>query len=299
MSADLRSMTAYARAQGGDERLTWTWELRGVNSRGLDVRARLPQGFDRLDQPLRQRVQARVQRGNLQLTLVLRRASGASEIRVNRELLTRLSEIAQELHQRGLAQAASADGLLALSGVLEHSEGDEEQDEEQLAARDAAMLADFDRALEALIEMRRAEGERLGVLLTGHLNEIEAAVEAAAASAASQPETIRQRLRDLVAELLEASPALPEERLAQEAALLVGKADVREELDRLRAHLEAARALLLEGGAVGRRLDFLCQEFNREANTLCSKSPDVELTRIGLQLKAAIEQLREQVQNLE
>lgn len=299
MPADLRSMTAYARAQGGDEQLTWIWEIRGVNGRGLDLRARLPQGFDRLDQPLRQRAQAKLQRGNLQVGLTLRRASTTSEIKVNRDLLSQLAEIAQELHEEGSAVSATADGLLRLPGVLERLEEDEIQDEAAQAARDGAMLADFEAALGSLIEMRRAEGERLGILLINHLAEIEAAVEAAEACAATQPDAIRQRLRDLVAELLEASPALPEERLAQEAALLVGKADVREELDRLRAHLEAARALLSEGGAIGRRLDFLCQEFNREANTLCSKSPDVELTRIGLQLKAVIEQLREQVQNLE
>ena|SRR5690625_1482780 len=299
MLADLRSMTAYARAQGGDDQLAWVWEIRGVNGRGLDFRARLPHGFDRLDQPLRQRAQARLHRGSLQVGLSLRRVTGSGDIKVNRELLEQLAELAIELHEAGKAVSASADGLLALPGVLERAEEGEAQNEAQQAQRDNAMLANFDAAIESFIEMRRAEGQRLGALLSGQLDQIEAAVEAATACAATQPEALRERLRELVEELLEASPALPEERLAQEAALLVGKADVREELDRLRAHLEAARALLAEGGAVGRRLDFLCQEFNREANTLCSKSPDVELTRIGLQLKAVIEQFREQVQNLE
>jgi len=299
MTASLRSMTAYARAQGSDEQLTWTWEIRGVNGRGLDVRARLPTGFDRLDQPLRQRVQARLQRGNLQVGLTLRRGIDTSNIKVNRELLTQLAAIAEELHEQGRAVSASADGLLALPGVLERVEDSDTEQDEQQAARDAAMLVDFEEALADLIRMREAEGQRLGKLLTGHLDEIEAAIEAAKACAAAQPEAVRQRLSELLSELLEAAPALPEERLAQEAALLVSKTDVREELDRLRAHLEAARNLLSEGGAIGRRLDFLCQEFNREANTLCAKSPDVELTGIGLQLKAVIDQLREQVQNLE
>lgn len=298
MPADLRSMTAYARAQGGDDRLAWTWELRSVNARGLDMRARLPQGWERLDQPLRQRAQAKLQRGNLQISLNLRSVAGGAPVRINRELLAQLSEVARELHEEGVAISASADGLLALRGVIETVE-DADADEEAAARREAQMLSDLDRALDALLEMRRQEGARLGALLEGQLGEIEAGVAAAAEHAATQPDAIRERLRSLVEELLQASPALPEERLAQEAALLVGKADVREELDRLRAHLEAARALLAEGGAVGRRLDFLCQEFNREANTLCSKSSDVSLTRIGLQLKAVIEQLREQVQNLE
>lgn len=299
MPADLRSMTAYARAQGGDDRLAWIWEIRSVNGKGLDLRARLPQGWERLDQPLRQRAQSRLQRGNLQIGLTLRSLAGAAPVRVNRALLEQLAEVARELHEEGAAVSATADGLLGLRGVIEPVEEGEAEDEAAEAAREAALLADLEVALDALLAMRREEGARLGALLEAQLAEIEQGVAAAAASAAAQPEALRERLRSLVEELLQASPALPEERLAQEAALLVGKADVREELDRLCAHLEAARALLAEGGAIGRRLDFLCQEFNREANTLCSKSPDVALTRIGLQLKATIEQLREQVQNLE
>jgi len=299
MPADLRSMTAYARAQGGDDRLAWIWEIRSVNGKGLDLRARLPQGWERLDQPLRQRAQSRLQRGNLQIGLTLRSLAGAAPVRVNRALLEQLAEVARELHEEGAAVSATADGLLGLRGVIEPVEEGEAEDEAAEAAREAALLADLEVALDALLAMRREEGARLGALLEAQLAEIEQGVAAAAASAAAQPEALRARLRSLVEELLQASPALPEERLAQEAALLIGKADVREELDRLRAHLEAARALLAEGGAIGRRLDFLCQEFNREANTLCSKSPDVALTRIGLQLKATIEQLREQVQNLE
>jgi len=298
MPAGLNSMTAYARAQGADESLAWAWELRGFNSRGLELRIRLPQGWDRLDPLLRQKVQAKIARGSLQISLTLRSDSSARQVRVNREVLARLAQVAQELHEEGLAVSPSADGLLGLPGVVEFSE-EAEADEERQAARDLALLSDFDGALESFVKMRSDEGRRLAVPLHDHLNQIETAMQAAGASAAVQPRAIQERLRELVEELLQASPALPQERLAQEAALLVSRSDVREELDRIQVHLEAARALLSDGGAVGRRLDFLCQEFNREVNTLCAKSPDVELTGIGLQLKAAVEQLREQVQNLE
>ncbi len=195
------------------------------------------------------------------------------------------------------AEPPRLDGLLAIPGVVVNAE--EADSPEQRETRLAALKADLERTLEALVEARRLEGARLAAVIGDHLDGIEALVEAAAGCAAVQPERLRERLRTQVEELLEAAPALPEERLAQEAALLIAKADVREELDRLVAHLEAARELVGQGGPVGRRLDFLCQEFNREANTLCSKSPDVELTRIGLDMKNAIDQLREQVQNIE
>jgi uncharacterized protein (TIGR00255 family) len=186
--------------------------------------------------------------------------------------------------------------LLAVRGVVEPLEDDGEADAD---AREAAMAKSLEAALDSLAEMRRTEGARLADVLAEHLDEIERLSKAAASCAAAQPDAIRERLKTQLAMLLEASPPLSEERLAQEVALLAGKADVREEIDRLNAHVVAARDLVAGGGAVGRRLDFLCQEFNREANTLCSKAQDVELTRIGLDLKAAIDQLREQVQNVE
>jgi uncharacterized protein (TIGR00255 family) len=198
---------------------------------------------------------------------------------------------------QGRAAPPRADGLLALRGVLEG--GEESEDEALRERRQRALLANWEKALEALVAMRRAEGARLIPILEARLAEIARLVAAAEQSAAAQPEAIKLRLGEMVAALLDASPALPPERLAQEAALLVAKADIREEIDRLSAHVVAAQELLAGGGAIGRRLDFLCQEFNREANTLCSKSADVALTRIGLDLKAVIEQLREQVQNLE
>jgi len=218
-------------------------------------------------------------------------------VRVNRAALEQVLALARELAREIDAAPPTVDGLLALRGVLDG--GEEELDTAARERREAALIASFRQAIDALGTMRRAEGARLGLVLQERLDDIAKLVAAAESSAAAQPEAIRQRLRTLIAALVEAVPAMSEERLAQEAALLVARGDIREELDRLHAHIAAARELLAEGGAIGRRLDFLCQEFNREANTLCSKSADVELTRTGLALKAAIEQLREQVQNIE
>ncbi len=280
-------MTGFARVEGSQDGTSWAWELKSVNSKSLDVRLRLPPGFDHLEPVLRTSLAQRLKRGAISATLSLTRDAGAGGgLRINRAALDQI-----------LALAPRLDGLLALRGVLE-SAGEEETPEarETLAA---VFLAGWEAALASLVAMREAEGARLAALLRERLAEMTSLAAAAEASAAAQPDAIRARLRSLVAALLEASPALPEERLAQEAALLVARADIREELDRLAAHLAAAQDLLREGTAIGRRFDFLCQEFNREANTLCSKSADVELTRTGLALKAAIEQLREQVQNIE
>lgn len=296
-TAALQSMTGFARSQGEDERVSWTWELRSVNSRGLDQRYRLPGGWEALEPEVRALAGEALARGSLQANLTLRSGKAPAKLTVNRAMLDQLVAIAKELETEVPAAPARLDGLLSLRGVLEESE--EEESEERQAARRAAVRDDFSTALAALVEMRRQEGARLQTLVHEHLERIAELEAAARTCAATQPAAIKARLTALLAELLEAEPALPEERLAQEAALLVGKADVREELDRLAAHIAASRELLAEGGPVGRRLDFLCQEFNREANTLCSKSADVELTRIGLELKSAIEQLREQVQNLE
>jgi len=247
---------------------------------------------------LRTSLGQRIKRGAVSATLTLTRAPGAGgSLRINRPALDQILALARELAGQIAAAPPSIDGLLALRGVLEAAD-----DEATPASREALgelFLADWERALASLVAMREAEGARLAGVLRERLTEMTALAAAAEASAAAQPEAIKARLRTLVMVLLDASPALPEERLAQEAALLVARADIREELDRLSAHLAAAQDLLREGVAIGRRFDFLCQEFHREANTLCSKSADVELTRIGLALKVAIEQLREQVQNVE
>jgi uncharacterized protein (TIGR00255 family) len=291
------SMTGFARVDGHQAGLSWVWEIKSVNGKSLDLRFRLPAGLEALELPLRQSLAQRLKRGSLTINLSIAQSAIAGGLRVNREALAQVVALAQELVARGQAAPPSADGLLGLRGVLEL--GEEPQDEEARERRQAALLESFDQALQALVAARLAEGERLIPAVQARLAEIARLVAAAEKSAAAQPEALKARLAALVAELLAASSGLPPERLAQEAALLVAKADIREELDRLAAHIGAAQELLAEGGAIGRRFDFLCQEFNREANTLCSKSADVALTRIGLALKAAIEQLREQAQNLE
>ena len=291
------SMTGFARQEGGDGALAWTWEIKSVNGKNLDLRCRVPNGYEALEVAARATAQARCARGNLQLTLTVNRGQAPVKLQVNRVVLDPLLDLIRELEGEVRAAPPRLDGLLAVRGVLEMVE--EEETEEQMNARTAAMEADLVLALEALIVMRRAEGLRLDAMAAGHLAEIERLTAAAGETAAARPEGLRARLKAQVEELLEAAPALPEERLAQEAAVLAAKADVREELDRLGAHVAAARELLAEGQAIGRRLDFLCQELNREANTLCAKSQDVALTRIGLDLKAVIDQLREQIQNIE
>lgn len=291
------SMTGFARADGHEDGASWVWELKSVNSKSLDLRFRLPPGLESLELPLRTGLAQRLRRGALAVTLTLTRGATTAGVRINRAALAQLAAASQELVAQGRAAPPRADGLLALRGVIES--GDEPEDEAQRERRQAALLASWEQALDGLVAMRRGEGARLIPALEARLAEIARLAAAAEDSAAAQPEALKARLRESVAALLDASPALPPERLAQEAALLVAKADIREEIDRLAAHVVAAQELLAEGGAIGRRFDFLCQEFNREANTLCSKSADVALTRVGLDLKAVIEQLREQVQNLE
>lgn len=288
-------MTGFGRSQGHDEVCTWTWELKSVNNRGFDVRVRLPQGSDALEPKVRKVAAGRIHRGNLAASLVMKSAAGAGAVRINRALLGEMLSIAEGLADQGTLDPPRMDGLLALPGMLETVQ----EAQETIEARHAAMADSFAVALEALVEDRRGEGARLETMLITHLDEIEEHTGEAAASAATQPRALQMRLAGQIAEMLGSTPVMSEDRLAQEAALLASKADVREEIDRLRAHIAAARALLSEGEAIGRRLDFLCQEFNREANTLCSKSSDITLTRIGLALKAAVEQLREQVQNVE
>lgn len=291
------SMTGFARAEGHEDGVSWVFEVKSVNSKSLDLRFRLPAGFEALELPLRASLAQRVKRGALSVTLTLTRASADGGLRFNRDALSQVIAIAQELVAKGQATLPRADGLLALPGVMES--GEEVEDDAKRNRRQAALLATWEKALDGLVATRSSEGARLIPLLERRLAEIAQLMASAEDIASVQPAALRARLSDLVATLLDASSVLPPDRLAQEAALLVAKADIREELDRLAAHIVAAQELLAEGGAVGRRFDFLCQEFNREANTLCSKSADVALTRIGLGLKAAIEQLREQVQNVE
>ena len=283
------SMTGFARGTGRDGRLAWSWEAKSVNSRGLDIRCRLPTGMDSLDPGARRAAAERFGRGSLVLSLQTDRAGGEARLRINRAALEQLVAIVDELRGEIDAAPPSIDGLLGIRGVVELA--DEEETDAERERRGAAILATLDETLDALAAARREEGAHLATVLSGQLDTI--------AGRRQADERDRGQLKERVAEVLDAVPPLTEERLGQEVALLLVKADVREEVDRVRAHLAAARELLAEGGPCGRRLDFLCQEFNRESNTLCSKAADVELTRIGLALKAAIEQFREQVQNVE
>ena len=289
------SMTGFARSEGEADGISWIWELRSVNGRSLELRLRLPSGFEPLEPQLRATLAQSCRRGNISATLSVIRLSPPA-IRINRAVLAQIVALSRELAGEIEAAPPRLDGLIGVRGVIETVEDDPE---DVVEARRAAVLASWSVALDRLANARNQEGARLAALLTDQRSSLAALVESATGCAAAQPAAIRARLEALLGELSTLAPAVPEERVAQELAMLVTRSDVREELDRLRAHIAQAGDLLQRGDAVGRQLDFLCQELNREANTLCSKSADIELTRIGLALKAAIEQFREQVQNLE
>ena len=293
----LSSMTGFARSEGALEGLSWAWELRSVNGRGLDLRVRLPTGFDALEPALREEAGKRLKRGNVTANLTVKREE-QPRLAPDPVALDQMLALALELSTRiPGAEPPRAEALLALPGVLRQTAA--AGTEEMAAAQLAAAHKGFAAALDALTAARANEGTRLAGVLTGQIDEIAALCARAGEEAAGQPAAQRARMMETVQSLLAEIPALPEERIAQEVALLAAKSDVREELDRLAAHLHAATALLAEGANIGRRFDFLVQEFNREANTLCSKSASVALTTTGLKLKATIEQLREQVQNIE
>ncbi len=293
----LTSMTGFARSEGSAEGMSWAWELRSVNGRGLELRFRLPSGFDGLEAGLKELAAKSLKRGNVNANLAVKRDE-APRLVADAAALGQVLKLALDVAaQIPGAAPPRAEALLALPGVLRSVAV--EQDEAVEAGQNAAIQAGFVAALAGLRRVRQGEGARLGLVLGGQLDEIAALCVRAAGEAAGQPAMQRARMLEVVRGLLAEVPGLPEERIAQEVAILAGRSDVREEMDRLDAHLHAARGLLAEGENVGRRLDFLVQEFNREANTLCSKSASVALTATGLKLKATIEQLREQVQNIE
>jgi uncharacterized protein (TIGR00255 family) len=297
----IASMTGYARAQGADERRRWVREPRSVNGRNLAVRCRVPQGFERLENPARAATGSKVKRGNVALSLTINSDRQSKPLRINRALLAEIGILVEELRRSTGAAAPAADGLLRVRGVIEE-EDEREESEEMLAVLDKALTRSLDEVLRGLADSRAGEGKALAGVIAGHVDEIEGLCKRAGERAVAQIGVVRAKFESQLADLLERAPPLSEERFAQEVALLVGKADVREELDRLTAHIAQARSLLKEArpeNPVGRKFDFLCQEFNREANTLCSKSADIELTRIGIDLKGAIERMREQVQNVE
>lgn len=294
----LNSMTGFARVEGAHGAVRWHWELRSVNGKGLDARLRLPSGMDAIEAKLRAELARHLKRGNCQINLVLDRTGEAAPLRVNRAALAVVLEAIGELQKNMEVMPPRPEGILALKGVLENAE-DVVEDEEAKTALEAALVSSFTEGAKALAAARAEEGAKLAAVLSGQVDEIERLTRAAADCPAATAAALQARLREQLKELLGDASAIAEDRIAQEAALLATRADIREELDRLVAHVEQARELLASSDAVGRRLDFLTQEFNREANTLCSKAADVSLTRIGLDLKAVIDQFREQIQNVE
>jgi uncharacterized protein (TIGR00255 family) len=290
-------MTGFARTEGRDGTVDWVWEAKSVNGRGLDLRCRLSTGLEALEPTLRKTMTARFKRGNVAINLRLTRQTGTPQVRVNRELLDDLIALAGEYRGAEGIERPRLDGLLALRGVIESV--DEIEDDGACTERNKAIEASMGELLDALFDARAAEGASLGEIVARQLADMERLSQRAGESAALRPEAAKARLQTQVAALLEAGAPADEERLAQELAILAVKTDIREELDRLVTHIAAAGALLSDGGAVGRKLDFLAQELNREANTLCAKSNDTELSDIGLELKAVIDQFREQVQNIE
>jgi uncharacterized protein (TIGR00255 family) len=293
----LSSMTGFARSHGACGPYTFEWELKSVNAKGFDLRLRLPPGWDELEAHAKKRAGETLARGTVYANLNLKRSGALAAVRINEDVLASVVKAAGQLAGKLDAVAPSIDGLLSIKGVIEVVEP--EADEEEDKAAKAAAAAAFDEALDNLIAMRRREGMALGQVLSQRMNEIEGLAKKAEALPGRKPEAVRARLAEQVAALLEASDRFDADRLNQEALLIAAKADIREELDRIASHIAQTRELIGKGGPIGRRLDFLAQEFHREVNTCCSKSNDIELTNTGLEMKNVIEQFREQVQNLE
>lgn len=299
-------MTGYARVEGthdvgdGAAEWQWSWEVKSVNGKSLDIRFRMPGGYDALEIPARKLIGQKLGRGSLSVNLMLSRRSVSKALSVNRELIEQILELQNSLEAEGKVYPSPPrlDSLLTVRGVLE-TEDEVQLDAEAKEAFQKALLAGLEQALDALVAMRGEEGARTADMLTVHLDTLSGLSASAEKTADLQPGAQRERMKQQIAELLEQTPAVSEERLGQELALLATKADIREEVDRLNAHVAACRDLIGKGGVIGRKLDFICQELNRESNTICSKAASLELTNIGLELKSTIEQFREQVQNVE
>jgi uncharacterized protein (TIGR00255 family) len=293
----IKSMTGFARAAGAMDPLSWHWEVRSVNGRGLDIRLRFPPGFEALEPQVREAIGTRIARGSVAVNLSVKRAHGDVQIQLNSGALRQVLEAVEQLRASVALGPPSAEGLLGIKGVLEFVEP--EESDQDTRSRTQAMLATLREALDQLVLARAEEGRRLQAIVLDQLTAIEGLIGTIARLPARSPEAVKQRLKEQVSRLLDSGAPLDEARLYQEAALLATRADTEEELKRLAAHVAAARQLLQAPDPSGRRLDFLAQEFNREANTLCSKANDVDTTRAGLELKAIIDQMREQVQNVE
>jgi uncharacterized protein (TIGR00255 family) len=293
----VKSMTGFARADGVHGDTSWSWEARSVNGRSLELRLRLPSGFEALEIRARGLAQEKLARGNCTLNLGIRREAGKTEIRLNEAALAQAQAVAERAQALTDLKPPRLDTLLAMRGVVEAAEA--EDSEAAQAALHHALFAGLAKVLDQLVSARAAEGERLEAVISKQLATIAALVGRASDAAARQPEVLGARLAEQIARLNEASAGLDPERLHQEALLLAAKADIQEELDRLRAHLAAAKELTESDQPVGRKFEFLTQELNREANTICSKASDIEISRTGIELKTVIDQLREQVQNIE
>lgn len=293
----LKSMTGFGRSNGQDGEAVWHWEVRTVNNRGLDVRMRLPQGYEEFEPRVRDLLAKTITRGSCAITLNLRAAPISADMRLNEAALLKLAAIAERARElTGRTEEVRLESLLAMKGVIEVVEP--LSTNEEASPLGEALLNSFQIAIDSVLAARRAEGARLEEILTTKIDEIAAMVEEVESAPSRTAEAIGERLRQQLARLL-GDNELDETRLYQEAVLLATKVDVEEELKRLRSHVAAARDLIQEDGAVGRKFEFLAQEFQREANTLCSKSNASEITRIGLRMKNAIDQFREQVANIE
>ena len=294
----IASMTGFARLDGAWQEYRWVWEVKSVNGKGLDVRMRLPQGLESLDIPARAMMAEHLTRGNVNCVLTFDRVNANAGVHVNNQVLDSLVDAAKAAAKRHGLKKPRIEELLELRGVIEVK--DTTLTEEQVAERDRILLAGLAEALRGVVAMRRGEGARMATVLHDEIRTIGELVALARAVPSQQPGAMREKLHKQISDLLSGSSVpIDQDRLAQEAAYMAVKADVREELDRLGAHVLAATELLDNGGPAGRKLDFLSQEFGREANTGCSKSSDPALSRIGLDLKAVIDQLREQVANIE
>lgn len=293
----IRSMTGFARTDGAHGSTSWYWEIRTVNGRGLDLRLRLPPGYDALEPRFREAVGQHLIRGSITVSLNVSSERSVSEIRLNEAVLAQVLVAADRVANLTSCEVPRVEGLLGLRGVLEIVEAQESEAERD--ARTSAVLASLRTALAGVLKARTDEGGRLAVVLSGQVAEVETLTQRIAASPSRSPEAVQARLKEQVVRLLDASQSFDPVRLHQEAVLLATRIDIEEELMRLASHVVAARELLASQEPVGRKLDFLTQEFNREANTVCSKANDGDIQRAGLALKAVIDQMREQVQNIE
>ena len=294
----LQSMTGFARLDGRTGRHQWAWELRSVNGKGLDLRLRLPQGFERLEPEVRRIASARFVRGNIQAALNIQAAEVKVEAVVNEAALQAVLDLRKNLEGKVDPAPIRFDTLLGIRGVIDFR--DVADDPTELDALDREILAGLEKAAAAMAAMREAEGAALAAVLLAQIAAVEKLTNLVETDPSRSPEQIRTRLESQIVSLLDGtSGALDRDRLHAEVAILATKADVREEIDRLKSHIAAARDLLAKGGPVGRKLDFLAQEFNRESNTICSKSNSAAVTAAGIELKVVIDQFREQVQNLE